>query len=245
MCLANRRPNRSPDQGPNPPEAGPRAEPETKPHGDAPEGLPPGFDPSREVLLNARSLRGLAHPVRVRMLSLLREAGPATATGLAPQLGLNTGAASYHLRQLAAHGFVVEDVERGTARERWWRAAHRTTWYDPAAAGDDDRALGDAYLRAVGQRYADRLLEALDELPTLPPRWRTAGTMSDTSLRVTPEQLVQLVEEISAVLRRYRQECHRTDTDDAAPPRALRRSSCSSRRSRARERCPTAEERPA
>ena len=51
-------------------------------------------------------LQALSHPVRLRMLGLLRTEGPATATTLAPQLGLNTGATSYHLRQLAQHGFV-------------------------------------------------------------------------------------------------------------------------------------------
>ena len=55
------------------------------------------------------ALKALAHPVRLRMLGLLRIEGPATATTLATRLGLNTGATSYHLRQLAQHGFVVED----------------------------------------------------------------------------------------------------------------------------------------
>ncbi|WP_428995029.1 helix-turn-helix domain-containing protein [Kribbella qitaiheensis] len=39
--------------------------------------------------------------MRNRMLGLLRVHGPATATTLAERLGVNTGATSYHLRQLA------------------------------------------------------------------------------------------------------------------------------------------------
>ena len=54
-------------------------------------------------------LKALSHPVRLRMLGLLRTEGPATATTLAARLGLNTGATSYHLRQLAQHGFIVDD----------------------------------------------------------------------------------------------------------------------------------------
>ena len=73
------------------------------------------------------ALRALSHPVRLRMLALLRTEGPATATTLAARLGLNTGATSYHLRQLAEHGFVVDDPERGDGRDRWWQAAHRAT----------------------------------------------------------------------------------------------------------------------
>ena len=60
----------------------------------------------------AAGLRALSHPTRLRMLKLLRIEGAATATQLAGRLGLNTGATSYHLRQLAEHGFIVEDPDR-------------------------------------------------------------------------------------------------------------------------------------
>src|SRR5689334_24569704 len=75
----------------------------------------------------AAGLRALSHPTRLKILMRLRVEGPATATTLARELSLNTGATSYHLRQLAEHGFIVEDAERGDARDRWWKAAHRST----------------------------------------------------------------------------------------------------------------------
>src|SRR6476620_8214174 len=75
----------------------------------------------------AAGLRALSHPTRLKMLMLLRLEGPATATSLAGKLQLNTGATSYHLRQLAEHGFIEEDAERGDARDRWWKAAHEST----------------------------------------------------------------------------------------------------------------------
>ena len=154
------------------------------------------------------------------MLGLLREDGPATATALAHRLGLNSGSTSYHLRQLAAHGFVVEDTGRGTARERWWRAGHRATRFDQAATGDDPRALGEAHVRAVGQRAADRIVEALDELPTLPERWRTAGNLSTYRLRVTPDELAHLLAQVAQVVRAYPADdaANGTDTDTAAAP---------------------------
>lgn len=62
--------------------------------------------------LDARSLRGLAHPLRMQLLDALRFGGPATASQLAEKLGESSGATSYHLRQLAAHGFV-EDAPSG------------------------------------------------------------------------------------------------------------------------------------
>src|SRR5579863_2837206 len=70
----------------------------------------------RAVNLDAKGLRALAHPVRVQLVDLLRRHGPSTATQLAERTGLTSGATSYHLRQLAASGFIVEDPDRGNAR---------------------------------------------------------------------------------------------------------------------------------
>ena len=65
-------------------------------------------------------LWAMAHPLRFRLLELLAE-GPATASQLARRLDESRGSTSYHLRMLASSGAIVEDVERGTKRERWWR----------------------------------------------------------------------------------------------------------------------------
>jgi DNA-binding transcriptional ArsR family regulator len=158
-----------------------------------------------KIRLDARNLRGIAHPVRMRMLGLLRVEGPATATMLARRLGLNTGATSYHLRQLAVHGFVVEDHARGTARERWWRSAHRVTTWDRAGLSDDDSGLGSMFLRSAVEVLADSMSRAVDELPTLPVAWRDAGTFDDYLLQLTPDELRTLVGEITDLVRRYRQ----------------------------------------
>lgn len=173
---------------------------------------PPDFDPARDRALDAKSLRGLAHPVRVQMLGLLRTEGPATATRLAARLGLNSGATSYHLRQLAAHGFVVEATDLGSGRDRWWRAAHRSTWYDMRAAADDAEA-GDTYLRSVARIYADTLLRAVDERATLPQEWQDVSTMSDFVLQLTPAEADRLSAQILEVLRPYR----RADPEAPAP----------------------------
>jgi DNA-binding transcriptional ArsR family regulator len=74
------------------------------------------------------ALRVLAHPMRQRILRYLREAGPATSTTLARELGENSGIMSYHLRQLAEHGFVQEVPARGQGRERWWQATPEPIW---------------------------------------------------------------------------------------------------------------------
>lgn len=156
-------------------------------------------------------LRALSHPVRLRMLGILRTEGPATATTLAERLDLNTGATSYHLRQLAQHGFIEEDAERGNARDRWWRAAHEET-HTPRPRGADDEQL-EAYLATVAQLYADRLRASVAELAFLPPAWRSVGTLSDWEIRLTPAQADALVQQLVRVI----QETEASSDDEAAP----------------------------
>ena len=52
--------------------------------------------------LDASALKALAHPLRVRILDLLAERGPQTASSLAALIGESSGVTSYHLRALAA-----------------------------------------------------------------------------------------------------------------------------------------------
>ena len=158
-----------------------------------------------EVTLDARNLRGIAHPVRVRMLALLRDEGASTATRLAARLGLNSGATSYHLRQLETYGFVTEDVERGTARERWWRPAHQSTLLDQQAVlASENAELGETYLRAVATFAADAVQHAIDEWKSVPPEWQGLGTISDYALRLTPAEFEHMLDEVFEILDRYR-----------------------------------------
>lgn len=155
------------------------------------------------VRLDPMSLRGLAHPLRVRILGLLRLHGPATSTTLAERLGQSTGATSYHLRQLAAYGFVVEDPDRGVGRERWWQAAHRRTVLE-ADTVLQSPADAEAYLRAVAASYAEQVERWLGEREVLTEEWRDGTTLSDWMLRLTPAEAAQLRREIIALGERYR-----------------------------------------
>ena len=153
--------------------------------------------------IDARSLRGLAHPLRMRILEAIELDGPATSSTLATRLGENTGTISWHLRLLAEHGYLEEDVERGTKRERWWRIPGRTL-LDPSEFLDDPetrRAL-DVYLRDLVERYYDRVRKYVDE--DWPGEWQQAAALSDwRDLHLTPGQLHNLNEEIGAVIDRY------------------------------------------
>ena len=105
--------------------------------------------PITSIAPDPTALKALAHPVRLRMLSLLRLDGPATASGLAARLGLNSGATSYHLRQLALHGFIEQDSERGNQRERWWRSRHEMTTFLTDTVEGDTLEAGLAFQQAA------------------------------------------------------------------------------------------------
>lgn len=176
-----------------------------------PSGEAPYPRDAEAVVLDATRLRAIAHPIRVQMVGLLRKHGPSTATRLAERLGVNSGTASYHLRQLGAAGFVEEDAERGNARERWWRSVHRSTWFDVPDLLDSDPAAALAFLQSLAAGHALHTQRALGELQTMPPAWRDHFDIIDWALRLTPEEARALREELLSVIARYR-----PDTPDAA-----------------------------
>jgi DNA-binding transcriptional ArsR family regulator len=154
-------------------------------------------------------LRALAHPTRLKMLGMLRIDGPATATSLATRLGINTGQTSYHLRQLAQHGFVVDDDERGNGRERWWKAAHQATITGDAPVRPEDQEALDAYMQTVAVIYTQQLQAAVEEMSLLPRRWREASTLSDYHVRVTAEHAEALTTKMHDIFMELRE-----DADD-------------------------------
>jgi DNA-binding transcriptional ArsR family regulator len=176
-----------------------------------------------EIVLDARAMRGIAHPLRVRLLGELRMHGPSTATRLGERLGQSSGATSYHLRQLAAYGFVEEEQREG-GRERWWRAVHRATRLRMAELDSETSELASGWLRHVVAFDAEQAVHALDELPTLPAGWHGATAFMDVILRLDPREAQQLKDEITAVLGRYRRDEPGTTVDapaDTAPMMAV------------------------
>jgi DNA-binding transcriptional ArsR family regulator len=169
--------------------------------------------PSSAITPSAAGLRALSHPTRLKMLMQLRLDGPATATQLAQHLKLNTGATSYHLRQLAEHGFIEEDAERGDARDRWWKAAHESTRADlDARTSEEEAESSEAYLHTVALMYTETLLQHADERRYLPAPWRSASTTSDWHVRLTPERAEQLVRALMALIDEWNEDEDAHDT---------------------------------
>lgn len=168
--------------------------------------------------LDPRSLRALAHPLRMELLRFLRAEGPATATQLARRLSESSGSTSYHLRQLAAHGFVEEERGRGTGRERWWRSAHRGTYLSVSELlGDPDtRGALDIFLHEVLRTHFRHAAAWLAEQASWTLAWVEASTISDYMLRLSPAELLALSRELHDTIERYRR------ADEAGPEDAER-----------------------
>jgi predicted ArsR family transcriptional regulator len=165
-------------------------------------------EPTPRQVADLDMLRLLAHPLRYRIAQVLRK-GPATSTTLARAMGLNTGATSYHLRQLSAHGLIEEVpenelAERSHGRERWWRARRIDIRFPRRSEqGPEMRAVMDELNRlefAADLEAFARFQLQRDELG----EWGDALPYSRGSIQVTLEELVEFFEQYIALLNRYR-----------------------------------------
>lgn len=163
-------------------------------------GIPDPF--ADATTLDARSLRGLAHPLRVRILTLLQDGGPATGKTVSEQLDISSASASYHLRQLETHGFIEEASELGTSRERWWRSRHRGFRF-PEQLDTDEPELSTAVRMAMAVNWSQDLAAAVNVWAAQPEGWREAQVMSGRRTELTLEELQAFREEVRELFDRY------------------------------------------
>jgi DNA-binding transcriptional ArsR family regulator len=146
----------------------------------------------REIeLRDPLALRALAHPVRIRLLGLLRREGAMTASEAGRRLGESSGSTSYHLRQLARFD-LVEEAGPGRGRERPWRATALFTSWPDVPETKELEAASHEFSRFVLGRYVERLEEWIDGQPDETPEWREAASFGDSILFVTVEELAAL-----------------------------------------------------
>jgi DNA-binding transcriptional ArsR family regulator len=122
-----------------------------------------------EVLTDLSRLQALTHPVRVRMLDLLRDAQ--SAASVARVLGEPRQKVNYHLKELERGGLVRSAGERrkGNMTEQLYQAVAGTFLVSPRVAWTDRRrgaALQDqvslAALVGLGERLQRDAAELLD-----------------------------------------------------------------------------------
>lgn len=144
-----------------------------------------------------RGLRAMAHPVRLRMVSLLTGSAMSAAE-VARELGLTHANASYHLRILLDSGEIVEAGEeriRGGVAKKY-RYPHERRGHHRRKIGPEDHVV---YARTLGRELERRVR---DRKP------RTKSMSSDLEGWVTPEvwqRALDLLTEASHLLHDHNQ----------------------------------------
>lgn len=154
---------------------------------------------------DARVLAALAHPLRRRLVDVLKVDGPSTVSMLAERTGQAVANVSHHMKVLGGCELVEEAPELARdRRERWWRlVSPGLRWStadfddDPAAQAVANAAVSlnlDRQVSLVRAWYAVR--EAEHET------WGNAP-FTDKWLRLTPAELGEVEREINEVLARW------------------------------------------
>ncbi|MBT2228579.1 helix-turn-helix transcriptional regulator [Nonomuraea sp. NEAU-A123] len=172
--------------------------------------------------LDANALKSFAHPLRLRIYELLDEHGPSTATRLAGLLDQNTGATSYHLRELARHGMIETVPELGKGKEKYWRIVPGGFSYgDPSADASADPEVAGAFAflldDLIRQRGAE-LARWREEEATTPEEWVQASGFGRRSMRLTVAETRQMRDEVFEVLEKYRAVADRREIDSPGAP---------------------------
>jgi len=148
---------------------------------------------------DAARFRALAHPLRLRILEVVRASGAVTATEVGRVVGESPANCSFHLRVLAEGGFI-EAVPGADRRQHPWRASSTQVTIDPLVGSSAQRAAARDAVQIL--REGDRrLLSAWDNARAdAPARWQQAGFERSAQVRLTAGQLARLGELWEAAL---------------------------------------------
>ena len=153
-----------------------------------------------------KAMRALANPLRLRILGMLRRSGPHSVGELSELVDAAPGSVSYHLTTLEKFGFVEEAPENAKdGRERWWRAAHQVTHYEPSAmlADPESAAAGRVMRQTFMHGHLTEQLAYLDAEPALPIEWVKAATSGDTLAYLTADELRELSDDVNALAEKW------------------------------------------
>jgi hypothetical protein len=177
------------------------------------EKTPAAHDSAPHEITDVGTLKALAHPRRQAILQQLSMEGPATSAGLARSLGWNTGATSYHLRELAKHGFVEELPDRAHGRERWWRGVSRDLRFPRRSQQTPQaREIIDEMNRLGFAADLETFLRMMAESDGT-GGWADAFPYSRGTLWVTLDELLAFFEDYIALLKRYQRPPEHTPDD--------------------------------
>jgi DNA-binding transcriptional ArsR family regulator len=158
----------------------------------------------RRVISDPRTMRALAHPVRLALLEALGREGELTATRAAEMLDESPGNMSWHLQTLAKYGYV-EEAGGGKGRSRPWRIASLSNRFETAGEDPDAEAAGEALESIFADHAYSRLREWRARRASYPRSWREAAFTSDSIGYLTAEEMSDLGDQIAELFGHYRE----------------------------------------
>lgn len=170
----------------------------------------------RRDLSDAKALRAMAHPVRWKLLEIVKREGTATATQCAQETGESVATCSYHLNMLAKYDFV-EHAEGGQGREKPWRTVYQSQGWSDVGLDQESELAAEAASNAFYEYEFDLAKERLRTGSAEPDDWREAIGAHSTNEWLTPAEVAEMRAELEAVMGRFRE---RLDSRDARPPDA-------------------------
>jgi DNA-binding transcriptional ArsR family regulator len=159
--------------------------------------------PNKSVITDPRTMRALAHPVRLALLEALLREGELTATRAAELLDENPGNMSWHLQTLAKYGYV-EETGGGKGRNRPWRVTSDSNRFRTADEDPQSVSAGDALESIFADRSYSRLREWWTRRAAYPQAWRDAAFTVDSIRYLTAEEMSSLTDDIVELLAPYR-----------------------------------------
>jgi len=166
---------------------------------DGASGPDSAATPGLREITDARTLRALAHPVRIALVEELILGGAMTATEAAERIGESPTTCSFHLRQLAKYGFV-EEAGGGRGRSRPWRMTSVGMSFASNPEDLETQVATSALLQMMRERQFARYLTWLETRHAFPPAWRAASGDSQYIFYLTADELDQLTDELNHLL---------------------------------------------
>jgi DNA-binding transcriptional ArsR family regulator len=158
---------------------------------------------TQRLVSDARTMRALAHPVRLALLEAIGREGELTATHAAEMLDESPGNMSWHLQTLARYGYV-EEAGGGKGRSRPWRLAAVSNRFQTTAEDPEATAAGEALESTFADGAYARLRTWFARRASYPQEWRDAAFTADSIGYLTAEEMSTLGDELAELFGRYR-----------------------------------------